>query len=193
MKKNIIIIIASLLTVVSLYAQSNLAGRKYHNANIMAKEMNERFKDTEKKMVEARSEAIAKIEKEKGRKPTDAEIAEIDKKLVEGQKKIDELKKGITASIMVEFKNEQDIVLKNEMKINDEILKAAGVSWLKRKAMKAALAIAPSTHKSKYTVNGNLIIFKDDDEQDTLRLSDDGKYLFGKFDKKMNFKLTRIK
>jgi len=193
MKKNLIIIVTSLLTVVSLFAQSNLTGRTYHNANIMANEMDNRFKDIEKELAKKRSENIAKIEKEKGRKPTDAEIAEIEKKITEGRKKIDQLKKSITASITVEFKNERDVVMKNDMKINDEILKAAGVSWLKRKAMKAAFAIAPSTHKSKYTAKGNLIIFNDNDEQDTLRLSNDGKYLFGKFDKETNFKLTRIK
>ena len=193
MKKNLIIIVTSLLTVVSLFAQSNLTGRTYHNANIMANEMDNRFKDIEKELAKKRSEDIAKIEKEKGRKPTDAEIAEIEKKITEGRKKLDQLKKSITASITVEFKNERDVVMKNDMKINDEILKAAGVSWLKRKAMKAAFAIAPSTHKSKYTVKGNLIIFNDNDEPDTLRLSNDGKYLFGKFDKETNFKLTRIK
>jgi hypothetical protein len=40
-------------------------------------------------------------------------------------------------------------------------------------------------------VQGNLVIMDPKDEPDTLRLSDDGKYLYGKFDKKTDFKLTR--
>ena len=63
---------------------------------------------------------------------------------------------------------------------------------MKRKALKAAIALIPSTEKSSYIVKDNLVIMIDDDEgNDTLRLSNDGKYLFGKFDKKTDYKLTR--
>ena len=42
-------------------------------------------------------------------------------------------------------------------------------------------------------MKGNMVIFDEDDDKDTLRLSNDGKYLYGKLDKKTNFKLTRTK
>ena len=51
-----------------IWAQS-LVGRVYHNPNIMAVKMNEVIN---KAIPEAKAEAIAKQEKEKGRKLTDA-------------------------------------------------------------------------------------------------------------------------
>jgi hypothetical protein len=56
----------------------------------------------------------------------------------------------------------------------------------------AACAIAPS-EKCKYTVKGNMIITEEGNEKDTMFLSDDGKYLTGKIDEDMTFKLTRTK
>ena len=79
------------------------------------------------------------------------------------------------------------------MKISDDAMKAAGIGWLKRKAMKAALAVAPSSNKATYVMKGDLIILDDGEEKDTLRLSSDGKFLYGKFEKDVNFKLTRTK
>lgn len=67
------------------------------------------------------------------------------------------------------------------------------MGWLKRKAIKAALAIAPSKSTCTYLVKDNQIILDDDGEKDTLTISADGKYLYGKFDKKTGFKLTRTK
>ena len=181
-----------MLTITPIRAQS-LAGRTYYNSNIMADELNNMVKDVEKKMTEAKAKAYSVFEKEKGRKPTDADKAEIDKQLQEAQAMLEAIKKGMTTKITVEFKTEKDAVMKADMQISDEALKAAGVSWLKRKAMKAALAIAPSSTKATYEVNGNLVIMDEGGEKDTLRMSSDGKYLYGKFDKKTNFKLTRTK
>ena len=62
--------------------------------------------------------------------------------------------------------------------------------------------IAPCMLMSPITVsqylkpeNGlfDMVIFDEDGEKDTLTLSPDGKYLYGKYDKKRNFKLTRTK
>ena len=80
-------------------------------------------------------------------------------------------------------------------KISDEALKAAGYGWLKRKAMKTALAVVPKSHKGTYVVKGNMIIMTDtDNDKDTLNISQDGKYIKGKLDKKDKpFKLLRIK
>ena len=50
----------------------------------------------------------------------------------------------------------------------------------------------PSSEKVKYTVSGNNIIIPDDKKPDTLRISDDGKYITGKMDE-IQFKLTRTK
>ena len=41
-----------------------------------------------------------------------------------------------------------ELVAKQKTKIDDDALKEMGVSWLKRKAMKAALAIAPEIRSS---------------------------------------------
>ena len=174
-------------------AQTNLAGRTYYNANIMAEEMNKLTKDADKEMAKAKAEAIAKFEKEKGRKPNEAEMAEIDKKMEEARQMLEAIRNGMSTKITLEFRTEKDAVMRADMKISDEALKAAGVGWAKRKMMKAALAMAPSTMKATYTMKGNLVIMTEDGEQDTLRLSDDGKYLYGKFDKTTNFKLTRTK
>ena len=55
------------------------------------------------------------------------------------------------------------------------------------------MAVAPSSNKATYVVKGDLIILNDGKEKDTLRLSSDGKYLYGKYEKDVNFKLTRTK
>jgi len=186
MKKGLLIVIVSLFAL-GMQAQS-LVGRTYYNANIMGDKMNEAIS---KAMPEAKTDAIAKEEKKKGRKLTEAEKAEIDKKMEEGLKKADILMKGMKTAITVEFKSETQAVMKTDMQISEDALKQAGVSWVKRKALKAAIAVMPSTEKAEYVVQGNLVIMDPKDEPDTLRLSDDGKYLYGKFDKKTDFKLTR--
>ena len=188
MKKGLLLAII-LLSALGMQAQS-LAGRIYFNDNIMSDKMNAAIS---KAMPEARAEKIAEIEKEKGRKLTEAEKAEVDKKMEEDLQKADAVMKGMKTTITVEFKTETQAVMKMDMQINEEAMKQAGVSWVKRKAIKAALALAPTTENAEYVVKGNLVIMDPKDEPDTLRLSDDGKYLYGKFDEKTNFKLTRTK
>lgn len=185
-----IILLLFAFSPIQLLKAQSLVGRVYYNANIMAEKMNETIN---KAIPEAKAEAIAKQEKEKGRKLTDAEKAEIDKKLKEAQTKANAAMKGIKTAITFEFKSETQAVMKTDMSVNEEALKQAGVNWAKRKALKAALAIMPSSEKVSYIVKGNLVIMDPTDEPDTLRLSDDGKYLYGKFDEKTNFKLTRTK
>ena len=174
-------------------AQTNLAGRTYHNANIMADVMKDATKDLDKIIAEAKAKKIAETEKKKGRKLTKAELDEIDKTAKQVAEQAEAMKKGLKTAVTVEFKDAQKIVLKADMKISDDALKAAGYGWLKRKALKAALAVAPSSEKGTYVVKGKQVIMTDGDgEKDTLRLSDDGKYLYGKLDK-TDFKLTRTK
>ena len=79
-------------------------------------------------------------------------------------------------------------------RVCDEAMKAAGLGWLQRKAMKAALAVAPSSEKGTYVVKGQQVIMTDSNgEKDTLMLSQDGQYLSGKMDKDTPFKLKRKK
>ncbi len=185
-------IAAAMMFALNLQAQNSLVGRTYYNANIMTDALNEATKDMDKKVQDAKAEEIAKLEKKEGRKATRAEIAEIDAKMQKAQKMMEAMTKGMTTELTVTFKTEKEAVMKANISVSDEALKNAGIGWMKRKALKAAIALIPSTEKSSYIVKDNLVIMIDDDEgNDTLRLSNDGKYLFGKFDKKTDYKLTR--
>lgn len=185
-------IAAAMMFALNLQAQNSLVGRTYYNANIMTDALNEATKDMDKKVQDAKAEEIAKLEKKEGRKATRAEIAEIDAKMQKAQKMMEAMTKGMTTELTVTFKTEKEAVTKANISVSDEALKNAGIGWMKRKALKAAIALIPSTEKSSYIVKDNLVIMIDDDEgNDTLRLSNDGKYLFGKFDKKTDYKLTR--
>ena len=192
MKRMLILAVVAMMTMMTVNAQS-LAGRTYYNANILAGELNKKLKEVDQKLPEIRAEKYAKFEKEKGRKPTAAEKAKLDKEVDDAIVKTKILAKGATTAITVEFKTEKNAVMKADMKVSDNAMKAAGIGWVKRKAMKAAMAVAPSSSKATYVVKGDLIILNDGEEKDTLRLSSDGKYLYGKFEKDISFKLTRTK
>lgn len=196
MKQKLFVSIATLMVgcLMSLHAQTNLTGRIYQNSNVLKAELDKAMGELDTTMDEARKEMIAKEEKEKGRKLTSAEVAKIDEKLKEAKAIADAVKKGMKTAITIEFKSEKDLVMKMKMQINDDALKAAGVGWAKRKLMLAALAVAPETQKGTYEVKNNYIYITDSSkERDTLRISNDGKYLYGKMDEKTNFTLTRIK
>lgn len=188
MKKTVIIGVLFLLLVVGAKAQTNLTGRVYANPNILAGVLDEAVKKVN--IEEAKAEAIAKAEKDKGRQLTDKEKAELDKQTEEAMQMIEAMKEGMVTAISVEFKSETEVVSRTKMKIDEEVLKKAGISWLKRKALKAAIAMAPESEKGTYIVKDNLIIIDPDDKPDTLRLSSDGRQIFGKMDDKTNFTLT---
>lgn len=190
--KRFFIIGTLFLTSLSLYAQSSMAGRVYHHPNIMADEINKTVKEATKDMDKARAEAIAEGEKKKGRKLTEKELQELDKSMEEAQKLMKAMKDGLKTAVTITFKDEKNLVMKADMKVDDDILKAAGISWAKRKMIKVAMAMAPS-EKATYTKKDNLIIVNNDEGPDTLRMSDDGKYLTGTMDKNTKFRLTRIK
>jgi len=177
-------------------AQTSMKGRMYANPNIMQQELSEQFKDIDKTMADKRKEAIARAEREKGRRLTADEVKRIDAELAQAKQMVMAIKKGMKTAVSIEFKSEKDAVMRMDMNISDEALKAAGVGWLKRKALKAALAAAPKSHKVTYEVKGNLIITTDEDEKDTLHLSTDGKYIYGIMDegkKKTRMTLTRTR
>lgn len=196
MKKRVLVFFSALFisSLLVTNAQTSLAGRSYHHPNIMADAMKDATKDLDKKIAEAKKKAIAEGEKKKGRKLTAEETAKIDKVLKEKVEEINAIKKGMKTAITIEFIDDKKIVLKPDIKINDDALKAAGMGWLKRKALKAALALAPKSEKGTYIVKGDMIIMTDsNNEKDTMTISKDGKFLYGKFDEKTPFKLTRTK
>ena len=191
MKKSVFIALL-LLAAVGAQAQTSLVGRVYHHPNILTDELNKLTADANKDMKKDVDKAIKKAEEQKGRKLTAEELAELNKKVEEAQKMMKALKDGMKTAVTITFKDEKTMVMKADMKIDDEVMKKAGIPWAKRKMMKVAMAVAPS-EKASYERKGNLIIVKDDNEVDTLRLSDDGKYLSGKMDKDTPFRLTLIK
>ncbi|MBQ3828290.1 MAG: hypothetical protein II812_09095, partial [Prevotella sp.] len=163
-----------------VHAQTNLSGRVYYNANIMADEMNKMVKDAKSEITKKRNEMIAKKEKDLGRKLNQKELEMIDEGVQKGQKMMDAVKKGMKTAITITFKNENELVMKCDMKVDEEVMKAAGIGWAKRKMMKAAMAIMPA-QKGKYVVKGNTIyIDEGDNERDTLYLTNEGKQLYGK-------------
>ena len=196
MKKNIILAVLLCCTAFVAQAQESLVGRVYYNKNIMEKMLDEAFEgeDIEKKIVHMRDSAFLAAEQKKGRKLTAEEKDELNKEVEKAQKLIEAMKKGMSTAITVEFKTETQMVMKMDMKMDDDVLKAAGVPWAKRKLMKAAMAIMPA-QKATYERQGNLIIATDDKgkDKDTLTLNADGKSLSGWMDEKTPFTLTRIK
>ncbi|MBQ1633869.1 MAG: hypothetical protein II050_04220 [Bacteroidaceae bacterium] len=187
MKKNLImgVLAAGLLLCGSLNssAQTSLVGRVYQNPNIMDDIMSTALKEVNTKSDSVRKEAIAKKEKELGRKMKAEELAELDKELKDAMEKAKVASKAVKTAITFTFKDETNAVMNMKMSIDEEALKLIGVSWAKRKAMKAALAIAPENQKCTYVREGNMIITSDDKDKDTLMLSDDGTKLYGAMEK----------
>ena len=191
-KLYVLLLVVLLCGTQYVQAQTNLSGRVYYNANIMADEMNKMVKDAKSDITKKRNEMIAKKEKDLGRKLNQKELAMIDEGVQKGQKMMDAVRKGMKTAITITFKNENELVMKADMKIDDEVMKAAGIGWAKRKLMKAAMAIMPA-QKGKYVVKGNTIyVDEGDGEKDTLQISADGKSLSGKMDNK-RFTLKRTK
>ncbi|MBQ4446655.1 MAG: hypothetical protein IJL29_02640 [Prevotella sp.] len=191
-KLYVLLLVVLLCGTQYVQAQTNLSGRVYYNANIMADEMNKMVKDAKSDITKKRNEMIAKKEKDLGRKLNQKELAMIDEGVQKGQKMMDAVRKGMKTAITITFKNENELVMKADMKIDDEVMKAAGIGWAKRKLYKAALAVMPA-QKGKYVVKGNTIyIDEGGNERDTLYISKDGKQLYGKMDNK-KYTLNRVK
>lgn len=191
MRRLFSIIILTATVFVGAQAQTSLVGRVYYHPNIMADEMKNMQNEVDSKLDETIKEEMAKAEKKKGRPLTAEEKTEVKKKVEEARKVAEALMKGTKTAITVTFKTENELSMQMKMQVDDEALKNAGISWAKRKALKAAIALLPSSQKMKYSVKDNLIICSDGKEKDTLTVSDDGKYLYGKMDEKTKFKLTR--
>lgn len=198
--KKLLMVAVAMMTAMSVLAQTNLAGRTYYNANILSAEFDKMMSEMDQKLDSIRIAGYAKAKEKKGRELTAEEKAEVDKEVKEAEAMMIAIKKGMKTAITVEFKTEEKAVMKIDMSISEDAMKAAGIGWAKRKAMKAALALAPSSMKATYQVKDNLVIMKDSDgELDTLRLSADGKKLSGILEeggegkKPTKFTLTRTK
>ena len=182
---------AGILLCGSLNASAqSLAGKVYQNSNVMNVIMDTALDEVNMKSDSLRKEAIAKKEKNLGRKMKAEELAELDKELKDAMEKAKVASKAVKTAITFTFKDETNAVMNMKMSIDEEALKLIGVSWAKRKAMKAALAIAPENQKCTYVREGNMIITSDDKDKDTLRLSDDGTKLYGEMEKGKKFILT---
>lgn len=191
MKRLFSIIILTATVFVGAQAQTSLVGRVYYHPNIMADEMKAHEKKVQAKLDEAIREEIEKAEKKKGRPLTAEEKAQTKKEAEEASKRAILVMKSTKTSVTATFKSDKEMEMQMKFQMDDDALKNAGVSWAKRKAIKAAIALLPSKEKMQYTVKGNLIICSDGTDKDTLTISDDGKYLYGKMDDKTKFKLTR--
>ena len=192
MKHFLLTTLLALIIAISAYGQTNLTGRVYYNANIMKVQFDDELKKLEKDIAAKKAASVAEAEKKRGRKLTAAEAAKLDSEIDKAMKQAKSVMNGMKTAITLEFKSATEVVMKMDMKVDDNAMKAAGVPWIKRKAMKAALAIAPSTEKDTYVVKGNEVIIGTGKDQDTLTLSADGKKLSGTMDGK-KFTLTRTK
>lgn len=181
------------LFALALQAQTNLSGRTYHHPDIMAEGMKAYEKDLEKKMAEVVGQEIAKAENKKGAPLSADEKAKIKAKQDEAIKFSLAVMKATKTAMTATFKSDTELVMQADITLDEEALKAAGLGWAQRKALKAAISLTPSTQKMSYTTKDNLVFCNDGAERDTLALSDDGNYLYGEFEEGKTFKLTRTK
>lgn len=174
MKKFLVMAIVAMMTALSAEAQTSLVGREYHNPNIMS----DIYKDIERQVADMKAKALVKIEEKKGRKLTEAEMKEFKELIGKEESKLRAMKNGTSMSMTVTFKNDKTAVVKAKMKMTDEAMKAADIGWLKRKALKAAMAVMPAADMP-YIIKGNMVILQDEEENDTLYISADRNSLSG--------------
>lgn len=187
MKKLIVVIVIAMMATIGVNAQISLVGRVYHNPNVMST----MYKDIDKLFAEKKAEALKKKEKEMGRKLSETELKKFNEEMKKLETKFKSIKEGTSMAMTVTFKNDKTATVKAKMRMTDEAMKAADIGWLKRKAMKAAMAIMPATDMS-YIVKGNMVILQDEGENDTLHFNSDGKTLSGKTEG-IKYTLTRTK
>ena len=174
MKKFLVMAIVAMMTALSAEAQTSLVGREYHNPNIMS----DIYKDIDRQVADMKAKALVKLEEKKGRKLTEAEMKEFKELIGKEESKLRAMKNGTSMSMTVTFKNDKTAVVKAKMKMTDEAMKAADIGWLKRKALKAAMAVMPAADMP-YIIKGNMVILQDEEENDTLYISADRNSLSG--------------
>jgi len=174
MKKFLAMAIVAMMTALSAEAQTSLVGREYHNPNIMS----DIYKDIDRQVADMKAKALVKLEEKKGRKLTEAEMKEFKELIGKEESKLRAMKNGTSMAMTVTFKNDKPAVVKAKMKMTDEAMKAADIGWLKRKALKAAMAVMPAADMP-YIIKGNMVILQDEEENDTLYISADRNSLSG--------------
>ena len=174
MKKFLVMAIVAMMTALSAEAQTSLVGREYHNPNIMS----DIYKDIDRQVADMKAKALVKLEEKKGRKLTEAEMKEFKELIGKEESKLRAMKNGTSMAMTVTFKNDKTAVVKAKMKMTDEAMKAADIGWLKRKALKAAMAVMPAIDMP-YIIKGNMVILQDEEENDTLYISADRNSLSG--------------
>ena len=173
MKKFLAMAIVAMIAL-SAEAQTSLVGREYHNPNIMS----DIYKDIDRQVADMKAKALMKMEKKKGRKLTEAEMKEFNEKIGKEESKLRAMKNGTSMAMTVTFKNDKTAVVKAKIKMTDEAMKAADIGWLKRKALKAAMAVMPAADMP-YIIKGNMVILQDEEGNDTLYISADRNSLSG--------------
>lgn len=174
MKKFLVMAIVAMMTALSAEAQTSLVGREYHNPNIMS----DIYKDIDRQVADMKAKALVKLEEKKGRKLTEAEMKKFKELIGKEESKLRAMKNGTSMAMTVTFKNDKTAVVKAKMKMTDEAMKAADIGWLKRKALKAAMAVMPAADMP-YIIKGNMVILQDEEENDTLYISADRNSLTG--------------
>ena len=174
MKKFLVMAIVAMMTALSAEAQTSLVGREYHNPNIMS----DIYKDIDRQVADMKAKALVKLEEKKGRKLTEAEMKEFKELIGKEESKLRAMKNGTSMAMTVTFKNDKTAVVKAKIKMTDEAMKAADIGWLKRKALKAAMAVMPAIDMP-YIIKGNMVILQDEEENDTLYISADRNSLSG--------------
>ncbi len=170
--------------------QTSLVGKVYKNPNVMKSMMDKAMDGVTTSTDSVVRDAISKKEKELGRKLTESERTKLNEEVDKDLKTVKALTGSMKMSISVTFKDEKTLIAAQKTSIDDNALKMAGVSWAKRKLMKAAIAMAPEEEKCTYERKGNLIIYTSDGEKDTLTLSNDGTKLTGKIEGKETYVMT---
>ena len=193
MKKFLVMAIVAMMTALSAEAQTSLVGREYHNPNIMS----DIYKDIDRQVADMKVKALEKMEKKKGRKLTEAEMKEFNEKIGKEESKLRAMKNGTSMAMTVTFKNDKTAVVKAKIKMTDEAMKAADIGWLKRKALKAAMAVMPAADMP-YIIKGNMVILQDEEGNDTLYISADRNSLSGiyrgkKKSENIHYNLARTK
>ena len=173
MKKFLAMAIVAMIAF-SAEAQTSLVGREYHNPNIMS----DIYKDIDRQVADMKAKALMKMEKKKGSKLTEAEMKEFNEKIGKEESKLRAMKNGTSMAMTVTFKNDKTAVVKAKIKMTDEAMKAADIGWLKRKALKAAMAVMPAADMP-YIIKGNMVILQDEEGNDTLYISADRNSLSG--------------
>ncbi len=192
MKKFLAMAIVAMIAL-GAEAQTSLVGREYHNPNIMS----DIYKDIDRQVADMKAKALMKMEKKKGRKLTEAEMKEFNEKIGKEESKLRAMKNGTSMAMTVTFKNDKTAVVKAKIKMTDEAMKAADIGWLKRKALKAAMAVMPAADMP-YIIKGNMVILQDEEGNDTLYISADRNSLSGiyrgkKKSENIHYNLARTK